>query len=252
MRGWCGDASSSMDTAHSHRTKSTAWEKAAVSQAAPVPGALEPSIRTYGIPVQPRGAREYPTTNTGVGIAAVHPQEPITAQCCCKRSAHLEVLQFSMPWTLHPLYSCSLAAVHASFLSLSILFPAPSHSLPCSCPTAGTGTGSQVYPGQVMLEHSIGWQHIKFQGENKQTESFATRLHWLSATFDLYILWEYGQLWLSKETGERLWMHCCPFFPFSCSVLRGVQTADSGPYRTLIKQRTFPNDLDFDVETGRL
>lgn len=62
-----------------------------MSQAAPVPGALEPTIRTYGIPVQPRGAREYPTTNTGVGVSAAHPQESVTAQSCNKRSAHLEV-----------------------------------------------------------------------------------------------------------------------------------------------------------------
>lgn len=38
--------------------------------------------------------------------------------------------QSSTPWALHPLNPCSLAALHAYFLSLSILLPAPSHSLP--------------------------------------------------------------------------------------------------------------------------
>lgn len=42
-------------------------------------------------------------------------------------------------------------------------------------------------------------------------------------------------------------MHSCPFLLFSCLILRGVQTADSGPYRPLIKWRTFPNVLDSDM-----
>lgn len=51
-----------------------------MSQAAPVPGALEPPVRTYGVPVQPRGAREYPTTKTGAAVSAAHPQGSLTAQ----------------------------------------------------------------------------------------------------------------------------------------------------------------------------
>lgn len=72
--------------------------------------------------------------------------------------------QSSMPWTLHLLYSCSLAAVHAFFLSLSILFPAPSHSLLCSCPAAGTGTGPQVYPAKLCWNAHLGDSMLNFKG----------------------------------------------------------------------------------------
>lgn len=147
MRGWCGDASSSMDTAHSQRTKSTAGEEAAVSPPAPRPGALGPPTPTYGVPVQPGGAREDPATQEGVAVSAAHPQGWLQLRAAAEGQHIWRCFTAPRAGTLHPPCSCSLAAVHAPSLSLSILLPAPYHSLLCSCPTAGTGTGSRVYPG---------------------------------------------------------------------------------------------------------
>lgn len=149
MRGWCGDASSSMDTAHSQRTKSTAGDRPAVSQPAPVPGALAPTSPTYGIPVQPRGAREYPATNTAVGVSAARPQEPLqlgaagTAQHIWRHFTVLHTMSSAPP---EPLLLGSTTCV----------FPQSKH--PPSC------TKSQPSKAKLCWNTHLGDNMLNFMG----------------------------------------------------------------------------------------